>query len=236
MPTVIPTIGSYTPLAQRYNQLQAGNNVAASIPTLGVSPTQQDPNSTAPNTSTGTIGNYDYASAIQDRLKSIGQLGTNANAIQARKLSQQQGAQPANYNVGGPFQGNLKDASAERQAIVKKAESYRGMWYKWGGANPSTSFDCSGLVQYVYGRFGIHLPRISNQQAMVGRQTNIRSLKPGDLVAWDNSTRNKGADHIAIYVGNGMVMEAAHTGSQLRVRRLGSNEGAWGVSLSQYLG
>jgi cell wall-associated NlpC family hydrolase len=71
---------------------------------------------------------------------------------------------------------------------------------------------------------------------MVGRTTSLANLKPGDLVAWDNSSRNKGADHIAIYVGGGMVMEAAHTGSQLRVRKLGRNEGAWGVSLSQYLG
>lgn len=226
MTTVIPEVGSYSPQSpiQRYQQLQASNN----------SPYVQQQNGT-----TGQpTGQYDYASAIQDRLKSIGQLGTNANQLQQQRLAaaRPQSAGPANYNVGGAFKGDLTQSNAERNAIVKKAESYRGMWYKWGGASPSTSFDCSGLVQYVYGRFGIKLPRISNQQAMVGRTTPLRNLKPGDLVAWDNSPRNRGADHIAIYVGGGMIMEAAHTGSQLRVRRLGSNEGAWGVSLSQYLG
>jgi cell wall-associated NlpC family hydrolase len=225
MTTVIPEVGSYNPQprTQQYAQLQAINN---------------NPLTATANSTVGQpTGAYDYASAIQDRLKSIGQLGTNANALQQQRLAGQQGsAAPANYNVGGPFKGDLSQSNAERNAIVRKAESYRGMWYKWGGASPSTSFDCSGLVQYVYGRFGIHLPRISNQQAMVGRTTSLANLKPGDLVAWDNSSRNKGADHIAIYVGGGMVMEAAHTGSQLRVRKLGRNEGAWGVSLSQYLG
>lgn len=232
MTTVIPEVGSYNPQprTQAYAQLQAQNN----------SPYVQQQNGTNGFTglSNQPTGQYDYASAIQDRLKSIGQLGTNANEIQQQRLNAQrpQTAGPANTNIGGSFVGGLDKSNALRNKIVQKAETYRGMWYKWGGASPQTSFDCSGLVQYVYGRFGIKLPRISNQQAMVGRTTSLRNLKPGDLVAWDNSSRNRGADHIAIYVGNGMIMEAAHTGSQLRVRRLGGNEGAWGVSLSQYLG
>lgn len=212
-PLVAPTTDSNNPLADRFNQLQSANQQATAGTFQG--------------------SNYNYQQALQNRLKSISAVGTSKlNAVQAKQQAIQ-GRASNNYipiNYTGP------GGNALRNKIVQKAESYQGMWYKWGGASPSTSFDCSGLVQYVYGRFGIHLPRISNQQAMVGRRTSIGNLKPGDLVAWDNSSRNRGADHIAIYVGNGMIMEAAHTGSQLRVRRLGANESAWGVSLSQYLG
>lgn len=221
---VVPDVGTYQqPRTQQYQQLQATNN----------------PNASNPFATPGQVpgSDYNYQSAIQDRLKSIGQLGTNANAIQQRQLHPGGigSAGPANYNIGGAFKGDLSQSNTLRSKIVNQSEKFRGMWYHWGGANPNTSFDCSGLVQYVFGRFGIHLPRVASSQAMVGRVTAINNLKPGDLVAWDHN-RDHGADHIAIYVGGGMVMEAAHTGSQLRVRRLGSNEGAWGVSLSQYLG
>lgn len=54
-------------------------------------------------------------------------------------------------------------------------------------------------------------------------------MQAGDLVAWDNSSRNNGADHIAIYLGGGLIAEAPRPGVALRVRKLGDNEGAWGV-------
>jgi cell wall-associated NlpC family hydrolase len=118
-----------------------------------------------------------------------------------------------------------------RSRVVAYGKKFLGMPYHWGGTSPSTSFDCSGLVQYVTGKFGLNLPRISYAQANSGRRTDIANLRPGDLVAWDNSSRNPGADHIAIYVGNGMILEAARTGTDIRIRKLGKREGAWGVAL-----
>jgi cell wall-associated NlpC family hydrolase len=50
-------------------------------------------------------------------------------------------------------------------------------------------------------------------------------------VAWDNSSRNRGADHIAIYIGNGQIIEAPRPGVPVRIRKLGKNERAWGVRL-----
>lgn len=123
-------------------------------------------------------------------------------------------------------------ASGGREDIIKYAKRFIGMPYAWGGSNPNTSFDCSGLVQYVAKKFGLNLPRISAQQARSGTRSSIDALRPGDLVAWDNSSRNNGADHIAFYVGNGYILEAAHTGTNIRIRKLGKNEGAWGVQLN----
>jgi cell wall-associated NlpC family hydrolase len=122
-------------------------------------------------------------------------------------------------------------SAGTRAAIVKSAKSFVGTPYVWGGETPN-GFDCSGFVQYVFHRAGIDLPRVSYQQAEAGRRISLSALKPGDLVAWDNSSRNEGADHIAIYIGDGKIAEAPRTGVDLRIRRLGSNEGdAWGVRI-----
>jgi cell wall-associated NlpC family hydrolase len=111
---------------------------------------------------------------------------------------------------------------------VRLAQQFVGTPYKWGGTSPS-GFDCSGFVQYVYRQMGVNLPRVSFQQARSGPRVGLGNLRPGDLVAWDNSSRNNGADHIAIYLGGGMIAEAPRPGVKLRVRKLGKNEGAWGV-------
>lgn len=125
----------------------------------------------------------------------------------------------ANVNFSG-------SASAMRDKLVSAGMRYIGQPYSWG------NLDCSGLVQRAYAAIGIHLPRISYQQANFGQRTKIGDLAVGDLVAWDEGNRNPGADHIAIYIGNGQILEAAHTGTDVRVRKLGKNEGAWGVHIN----
>ncbi len=78
--------------------------------------------------------------------------------------------------------------------------------------------DCSGLVQLVYKQLGFDLPRLSADQARQGTPVaSMAEAKPGDLIAWDNSSRNNGADHIAIYVGNGKMIEAPRTGLDIRL-------------------
>ena len=120
---------------------------------------------------------------------------------------------------------------ALRAQIVDYGKQFLGIYYKWGGTSPS-GFDCSGLTQYIAKHFGIRLPRVSYQQANYGQRSSLKDLSPGDLVAWDNSSRNQGADHIALYIGNGMVREAPGAGKQLRIRKVSSKEGAWGVHLT----
>lgn len=122
------------------------------------------------------------------------------------------------------------DMGGGNNRVVSFARKFIGVPYVWGGTSPN-GFDCSGLVQYVMSKVGKQMPRVSYAQANVGRRVALNQLRPGDLVAWDNSSRNNGADHIAIYAGNGMIIEAPRPGLSVRMRRLGSNEGAWGVSL-----
>jgi len=104
------------------------------------------------------------------------------------------------------------------QAVVDAARKYVGLPYVWGGTDPTKGMDCSGLVQVVYRQFGIDLPRVSADQARAGTPVaSLAQAKPGDLIAWDNSSRNNGADHIAIYAGNGKMIEAPRTGLDIRV-------------------
>ncbi|MCW2765361.1 MAG: hypothetical protein JWO11_1320 [Nocardioides sp.] len=126
--------------------------------------------------------------------------------------------------------GHVADLAVVRTGIVTHARSFVGTPYVWGGSSPN-GFDCSGFVQYVYKEMGVDLPRVSYQQANTGQRIPLTALRPGDLVAWDNSSRNPGADHIAIYIGKGQIAEAPSPGIDLRIRTLGSDEGAWGVRI-----
>lgn len=129
----------------------------------------------------------------------------------------------------GDFGGGT--ATGTREQVVQYAKKFLGVNYVWGGTSPS-GFDCSGLVQYVTKHFGLNLPRISAAQANYGKRTSLGALQAGDLVAWDENGRNNGADHIAFYIGNGYILEAPHTGAQVRIRKLGKSEGAFGVALN----
>ncbi len=103
-------------------------------------------------------------------------------------------------------------------AVVAEARKYLGTPYLWGGTDPAKGLDCSGLVQLVYKNLGIDLPRVSNQQAASGRPVaSMAEAQPGDLIAWDRSSRNNGADHIAIYIGGGKMIEAPRTGLDVRI-------------------
>ena len=103
-------------------------------------------------------------------------------------------------------------------AVVAEAKQFLGLPYVWGGNSKEKGVDCSGLVQQVYKKFGIELPRLSADQARQGTPVaGLAQARPGDLLAWDNSSRNSGADHIAIYVGGGKMIEAPRTGLNVRL-------------------
>ncbi len=91
-------------------------------------------------------------------------------------------------------------------AIVGFARSLVGDPYRWGGTSPTTGFDCSGLVQYVFAHFGISLPRTSYAQYDVGTHVAYDQLQPGDLVFF--ATNGSGASHVGIYIGGGEFIGA----------------------------
>lgn len=89
--------------------------------------------------------------------------------------------------------------------IVNLAQQQVGKTYSWSGSGPDT-FDCSGLVQYVYAKAGVNLPRTTYDQIKVGQTVSLDSLQPGDLVFWGSTTAPY---HVAIYVGNNQYVNAA---------------------------
>ena len=108
--------------------------------------------------------------------------------------------------------------NADGRAVVDEAKKYLGLPYIWGGTDPTKGLDCSGLVQVVYQPLGYDLPRISADQARSGRPVaSLAEARPGDILAWDNSSRNNGADHVAIYIGDGKMIEAARPGTNIRI-------------------
>ncbi len=119
-------------------------------------------------------------------------------------------------------------ATGKRGDLVAAAKKWLGTPYKWGGNGP-LGVDCSGFTQQVYRQFGIELPRISTQQARAGQRVGIDQAQPGDLVAWDNSSRNNGADHIAIYLGDGLVIHAPKPGDSVKISKVWGNP--WAISM-----
>lgn len=106
------------------------------------------------------------------------------------------------------------------QDIVAKAREYLGIDYVFGSADPAKGLDCSGLVKIVYEHFGIHLPRVSRDQARAGTKVDsLADARPGDLIAF-----NSPVDHIGIYIGNGKTIEAPHTGDVVRIRDVGNRD------------
>jgi cell wall-associated NlpC family hydrolase len=129
-------------------------------------------------------------------------------------------------------------SSSFRDKVIATAMQQLGTPYSWGGGGVggasagfaqgagTVGFDCSSLMMFAFGKAGYSLPRVSYDQLKQGQRTDVSSLKPGDLVGFGDG------HHIALYLGGGQILEAPHTGANVRVRSLGSNENAWGVHLS----
>lgn len=103
--------------------------------------------------------------------------------------------------------------------IASLARQYLGVQYVWGGSSPN-GFDCSGLVQYVYGKSGIQLPRTSYNQIQVGASVTPDKLRPGDLVFFDTDSSKRGADHVGIYLGGGKFIHAPAPGKGVQISSL----------------
>ena len=97
------------------------------------------------------------------------------------------------------------------QAIMSEALKYQGWTYVFGGASPNTSFDCSGLIQWCYGRAGIAMPRTAQEQYNVTQHIPLSQARAGDLVFF-HSTYNTAnyVTHVGIYVGNNRMYHAGN--------------------------
>lgn len=114
------------------------------------------------------------------------------------------------------FEGEIPDfTSAPGQAAVDLAATFLGVPYVWGGTSPA-GFDCSGLMQYVYNQLGYKINRVAADQMKNGIAVSRENLMPGDLVGFYSSPGSGYVSHIGMYVGDGMMIHAPHTGDVVK--------------------
>ncbi len=104
--------------------------------------------------------------------------------------------------------------------ILKLAAQYLGTPYHWGGASPSTGFDCSGFVQWLYAQKGIRLPRTTFDQVKAGKAVSTKALKPGDILFFNTENDPRGPSHEGLYIGHGQFIQAPHTGDVIKISSL----------------
>jgi cell wall-associated NlpC family hydrolase len=102
---------------------------------------------------------------------------------------------------------------------VTDALGLLGIPYLWGGESTRSGFDCSGLVQFVYSEVGIALPRVAQDQFDAGPLVPPgASVQPGDLVFFGSSVND--VEHVGMYLGDGLMLDAPHTGAVVRLDRV----------------
>ncbi len=99
--------------------------------------------------------------------------------------------------------------------IVRTADSFLGVPYRWGGESVEEGFDCSGFTMTVYRLNGLGLPRSSRSQWHTGRPVDKSDLKKGNLVFFSTAGNGK-VSHVGIYIGNGQFIHAPGRGKKVR--------------------
>lgn len=154
--------------------------------------------------------------AANSRVRAIEkQLEDDAAAAAARRgaldlAAAIQAALDAGQEAGGP--------SPTAAAAIAAAATQIGKPYLWGATGPD-SFDCSGLTGWAFRQVGVNLPRTSRQQWYAGTPVPLGLIRAGDLLFWANDVSNPATiHHVAIYLGNGQMLAAPHTGALVRVQ------------------
>ena len=129
---------------------------------------------------------------------------------------------PSEEKPEPPKQEDNSVSSTFGAKIVAEAEKYMGIPYKWGGKHPSTGFDCSGFVYYVFNQCGYPLSRIMSSQYKAGTPVAKEDLQPGDIVFFQG-TYTAGMSHTGIYVGNGQFIHSPSTGKSISYANLYSD-------------
>jgi cell wall-associated NlpC family hydrolase len=153
-------------------------------------------------------------SSIQDEIE---QLEAEERARQARlqeeaerRLSENPVVSSSSLSsAGGPTTTAVP--ASRYGGVAGIAMQYLGIPYQWAGASPSTGFDCSGFVMYVFAQVGVSLPHSSGAQYGYGVPVSQDQLQPGDLVFFD------GLGHVGIYIGGGQFVHSPHTGDVVKI-------------------
>lgn len=150
-----------------------------------------------------------------------------ADGTVRRLVAQQQqaalAAQSASFTAavqadGGRLNPSTQAPNAIAAAAIAAARSRLGVPYVWGATGPG-SFDCSGLTQWSYAHAGVALPRTAAEQWYSGPHPSMSQLQPGDLLFWAFDPNDPATiHHVAIYIGNGQMIAAPHTGENVQIQ------------------
>ena len=149
-------------------------------------------------TATGYFGSVTKSSVVKFQKAK----GLAADGIVGKATFAALGKTTANSTLSSRGEASSTKASS----IIATAKKYMGVKYVWGGESPS-GFDCSGFMQYVFGKNGVSLPRTAEQQYQKGTWISKANLRAGDMVFF--STYKAGASHVGIYLGSGDFIHAS---------------------------
>lgn len=125
------------------------------------------------------------------------------------------------YRLDSMTVEDLKDSTANGNAIVEAAYSQLGVPYVWGGSTPGKALDCSGLTQYCYAQAGIRISHYTGSQYEELRRISLSEAKPGDILYRSG--------HVAIYIGDDRYIHEPRTGD---VCRIASGIGSFSCALT----
>ena len=125
------------------------------------------------------------------------------------------------YRLDSMTVEDLKDSTANGNAIVEAAYSQLGVPYVWGGSTPGKALDCSGLTQYCYAQAGIRISHYTGSQYEELRRIPLSEAKPGDILYRSG--------HVAIYIGDDRYIHEPRTGD---VCRIASGIGSFSCALT----
>lgn len=150
---------------------------------------------------------------FDEQLEEAKELAARQAALEEEQRRQEEANNSSGNSGGSGSSGNSSGGNqnpgyvtgVSGSAVVAYANTFVGYPYKWGGNDPHTGADCSGFVQYVFAHFGItwggRMTSVTFRS--VGQEVSRNNIQPGDIVCYQG--------HVAIYAGNGKIVEAQST-------------------------
>lgn len=205
------------PVAATTSDTAGSNAVADSnpAPAAPVQPASKAPAAATPSTNNDAAATPAPTTPVQPTAN------TGAAAAQPVATASSTTTTAVNTNQNETFVASSTATNNNAaETVVAAALSQVGTPYVWGGATPGQGLDCSGLVQYAYGKANVALSHYTVAQESAGRQVSLSDLQPGDIIFWGGVGASY---HDAIYIGNGQYVHAPQPGETVKV-----------ASISQY--